>query len=330
MRSTHRLSKGLIYFPLKTNILDNEKIQILRADCGNEGFACFVILLLKIYGNHYYKKFGVREKKLFCDEEKFSKSQLEEILETCFSEQIFDLGMYEKYDILTSESIQDTWSDITYRRDEIEMIKEYMLINTERMSYPERLTIVDLNHKYSQESKKKAEKEKRRQQELADGKPEKKKDEPKKDKEVELLPGQKLTSHEEIIRFCMSDYDTQNDLFKAQVDKDWFDRFKKFNAFIDKDYRPLRISNLQLTYPDFVKLSTEAIDGVVPTRTELKEAIKKLTAIGVTPANSIFHKLRQYVPYVRENNDKAHKNGKTPSAGGSGLKIDHSSAAKNF
>jgi hypothetical protein len=333
MRSSHRLSKGLIYFPLKTNILNNDKVKILRADSGNEGFACLIILLIKIYGNDYFRKFGLRERKLFCDDEKFSKLQLEEILETCFSEEIFHRGMYDKYEILTSESIQEIWSEVTYRRDEIIMIDEYILINKEEMSGADRLSIIDLSGKYLQHSKRKAQKESRNQSEkpVVPAKP-KAPEQPAKpdEKSPEFLPGYKPTPHEEIIRFCLLDYDKQNEAFKAQVDKSWFDRFKKFNEFIDKDYKPLRISSLQLTYPDFVKISTEPISGIVPTRAELKEAIKKMTQTGVGINGSIYHKLRQYVDYVREVKPNGKVNGHTPMAGGSGLKIDHSSSAKNF
>lgn len=332
MRASHRLSQGLIYFPLKTNILSNDKIKILRADNGHEGFACLMYLYIELYGHNYYKKFGLREKKLFCDEQKISKVKLDEVLETCFSEDLFDATLYSKYEILTSEEIQFIWSDVTYRREEIVMIKEYMLIDVGRQSLNNRITIVDLNKNYIQESARKLE-----NAEKKGIKPIPKDESPKPPvakpvKKEELMPlpkiGEGFYLPEEARQFCEKIYDDENEKFKSQIDQVSFNSFIKFNLMIDKDFQPLRISNKQLSCADFIKLNTLPVNGIVPDKNEIKLAVKKLTGTGVNPNASIYHKLIENIEYLREP-----KNGKNGSAHMPVRKVnivDHSADAKNF
>ena len=46
--------EGLDYFPLDTDIAEDEKILYLEAETGLEGFAIYVKLLSTIYRNSYY------------------------------------------------------------------------------------------------------------------------------------------------------------------------------------------------------------------------------------------------------------------------------------
>lgn len=147
MRASQRFLKGLIYFPLQTNILSNERIRVLMSDHGNDGFTCLILLWCQIYGNEYYKKFGPREMRLFCNDHKFQLPILESILETCFEEELFDAGLYNKFHILTSESIQEIWVDVTYRRSVLDVIQEYMIVKLSDIPKSRRVHIIDLTGK---------------------------------------------------------------------------------------------------------------------------------------------------------------------------------------
>lgn len=158
MRASQRFVKGVIYFPLKVNILGNERIRVLINDHGNEAFAIMVFLWCGIYGNDYYRKFSTRERKLFCSDHKLESNKLEAILLTCFEEELFDFKIYKEYEVLTSYSIQETWLDITNRRNMLEIIMEYFMIPIDTIYLSRRVRLTDLSGKVIQEARDKFQK----------------------------------------------------------------------------------------------------------------------------------------------------------------------------
>lgn len=142
MRISNRYAKGLLFFPFRIDILKSESIRMLIAEQKYDGFACVIFLWCKVYGNEYFKIFTNREKRLFCDEHKFSIDQLESVLNTCFDEEIFDRAKYQTFSILTSKHIQETWKEVTKRRTFLEIVEEYLVIDLKDFKNQERIQLI--------------------------------------------------------------------------------------------------------------------------------------------------------------------------------------------
>lgn len=125
------VKEGLDYFPLDCHMEDN--IKLIQAEFGLKGFAVVVKLLQKIYGDKgYYCEWNKDVLLLFMAENAVpsdSKNMIEEILSACIKRNIFSRELYESYGILTSRGIQKRYLVAVYERKQVEMKKEYLLVD---------------------------------------------------------------------------------------------------------------------------------------------------------------------------------------------------------
>lgn len=121
--------QGLDYFPLDVN-LDN-KIEILESEYGIMGFGFIIRLFQKIYANGYYLEWNQYSPILLKKEIGMPKEKINEFINFCLEINIFDKDLYKKYNILTSRGIQKRYFTVCKRRKDIELIKEYLLVNPE-------------------------------------------------------------------------------------------------------------------------------------------------------------------------------------------------------
>jgi hypothetical protein len=121
--------KGVDYFPLDVYL--NSKIKFVEIKYGLIGFAIIIKLLQKIYGSGYWCKFDEDEKVLFSDDIKADVNLVSNVLDEALNRKLFDKGLFEKYEILTSIGIQERYQTIVKRRKEVEIEKEYLLIEGE-------------------------------------------------------------------------------------------------------------------------------------------------------------------------------------------------------
>lgn len=123
--------EGLDYFPLDCHMEDS--IKLIQAEFGLKGFAVVVKLLQKIYGDKgYYCEWNKDVLLLFMAENAVpsdSKNMIEEILSACIKRNIFSRELYESYGILTSRGIQKRYLVAVYERKQVEMKKEYLLVD---------------------------------------------------------------------------------------------------------------------------------------------------------------------------------------------------------
>ncbi len=129
MAITYLKSKGLHYFPVEC---DNVDLDFIESKHGTLAYGIVLRLLERIYKvNGYYTEFDEKSMYLFMRMRNVgSVDLLNEILETCFKENIFCKKMYDEYQILTSESIQKQWQKIVKDagRRNIEIDKKFNLI----------------------------------------------------------------------------------------------------------------------------------------------------------------------------------------------------------
>ena len=118
---------GIEYFPLNTDIDQDDKLQMIEAKYPEHGFAIIIKLLMKIYkeGGYFYH-WGEKEQLLFA--KRIPKTNLEyiqKVINDAAKWELFDQEIYTKYNVLTSNGIQKRFFEIAQRRTRIDIVAEY-------------------------------------------------------------------------------------------------------------------------------------------------------------------------------------------------------------
>lgn len=180
----------LDYFPLDCRL--NDKMRLIEAEFGITGFAVIIKLYQKIYSTKgYYCEWNDEVALLFANENGVGGNAVSEIIKGAMRRGIFSLTMYEKYSILTSPRIQETYVDAASRRDNVFLDQRYLLISHTLL--PENVIINGVNVDINSVN--------------ADGNPQKKGKEIKREeikrKEIKLNERrEEAPSKEEIMKEC--------------------------------------------------------------------------------------------------------------------------------
>lgn len=100
--------EGLDYFPHDTDAVHDEKLELLRASFGNDGYAFYFILLERIYRSPD-AELDVSEaeiQKMLAHKCMVSYQQFINMLKACLKHGIFDAQTYAERGVLTSEGIK--------------------------------------------------------------------------------------------------------------------------------------------------------------------------------------------------------------------------------
>lgn len=119
--------KGLDYFPLDCKM--NEEVDLIISDFGIEGYGVLISMFQFIYSQGYYTKWTTREQKLFSKKVGLSLELSNSIINECLNWDIFNNAMFDKYQILTSRRLQDNYVTATYKRVDVEMDPNYLMID---------------------------------------------------------------------------------------------------------------------------------------------------------------------------------------------------------
>lgn len=156
------LKQGLDYFPLDVQM--DEKLELLEAKYGIEGFAIFIKLLQKIYSNSYFLVWNEEKALLFKKALNVDINLINAVINDCLCWHLFNKCMFEDFSILTSKGIQLRYIEATQRRKEVEFISEYLLVENVSQKYGEKINVninrlnVDINSQKKREEKKREEK----------------------------------------------------------------------------------------------------------------------------------------------------------------------------
>jgi len=121
--------QGIDYYPKDVKAKYDTKFKYVESK--NSVIARLVIYELwdLIYGeNGYYLKFDNIQRVLFLGDLPISDEQLTDILNSCFEIGLFEKSLYDKYQILTSESIQRRYMEAVGRRAKVSIILPYFLL----------------------------------------------------------------------------------------------------------------------------------------------------------------------------------------------------------
>lgn len=331
--------ESLKYFQLDVDVSEDIKMAKMEAKYGSAGFVFIIKLWIAIYSEGYYWYADEDAIAYFCANRlKGSIEDYETMLDSAMNYKLFDRKLYEKYNILTSAGVQRRylWMTKHKRWSRVLMVDDYLIksVNID----PYRIFICDQENRIKYEKPKieiavmavtQSSREEVKPEDLQIAK-EIIKHQAAASDSLQQLHG--MVPTDEIRRYCMLDYDKQNDAFKETVTKKWFNSFVNFNQEIDKDYVQIRNSSYQLNIEQYKKLLTENIDGKLTHKKELMAAIEKLSGNGVKLDFVIFSKLKAYVKIVRSELEtvpgfkNGNSSGQTPAR--TGLKIDHSNLPK--
>lgn len=132
---------GLDYFPL--DVVMNNRMGLIEAEFGLNGFAVVVKLFQEIYGKEgYYCEWTNEVALLFAKKNGVGYNVVSEIVNCAVKRGIFNKEMLQKYSILTSLGIQSRY--IEAKRGKISLIKsEYLLFNVPQTQISETETRVN-------------------------------------------------------------------------------------------------------------------------------------------------------------------------------------------
>ncbi|MDR1623767.1 MAG: DUF4373 domain-containing protein, partial [Tannerellaceae bacterium] len=108
--------RGLSYFPLDTDLLGNRKIRRLLDKFGCEGMTAYFAILCEIYAAEgYFIPFN----RNLCFDIAYmlhlDEARIREILTFCVEIELFDAGLLEKHQVLSSEGIQKRYLEVAKR-----------------------------------------------------------------------------------------------------------------------------------------------------------------------------------------------------------------------
>lgn len=124
------LKSGIDYYPLDVGFLQDLKIRKIMRACGPQSIAVLISLLGNIYNDEgYYMMWDEDVRFLISDEVGVKESLVQEVIYKAINVNFFSRSLFEKYKILTSIGIQKRYKEITSRRRDNSLKKEYSLIN---------------------------------------------------------------------------------------------------------------------------------------------------------------------------------------------------------
>lgn len=136
---------GLDYFPLDVDIDQDDKVALIEAQHGIEGFAIVIKLLMKIYKNGYFYEWTEKEQLLFSNRVNVDINRVNVIINDCVKWQLFDENILNTCKVLTSRGGQRRYLEAVGRRQKVKMYKNYLLLDDETINVYKNLVIVNIN-----------------------------------------------------------------------------------------------------------------------------------------------------------------------------------------
>lgn len=123
-------AKGVEYFPLNVNFINDLKVRKLLLSCGAESIAVLIYLLSTIYKDEgYFVEIHEDEIDLIALDVNVTSEFVLEVINKACEVRFFDVNLYNNFNILTSKGIQERYLKITERRKNSVVITQFNLVN---------------------------------------------------------------------------------------------------------------------------------------------------------------------------------------------------------
>lgn len=124
------LKRGIDYFPLDVNFLQDMKIRKIMKACGNSSISVLVALLATIYRDEgYYAKWDSDAAFLVADIVGTSEGFVEEVVKKALQVDFLDKRMFDDEKILTSSGIQIRYKTASYKKKSNDILDKYNLLD---------------------------------------------------------------------------------------------------------------------------------------------------------------------------------------------------------
>ena len=101
--------KGLDYFPVDTNILQNKKVRRLKRRAGHAAVVLYLQILCDCYANSYFVKWNDDYRLELSEQIEIQEDEIEKMVRLMVDLNLFDRAMFENNDVLTSVNIQNRY-----------------------------------------------------------------------------------------------------------------------------------------------------------------------------------------------------------------------------
>ena len=123
-------AKGVEYFPLNVNFISDLKVRKLLLSCGAQSIAVLIYLFSLIYKDEgYFVEVHEDEIDLIALDVNVTPEFVVEVINKACEVCLFDVNLYENFNILTSKGIQERYLKITERRKNSVVITQFNLVN---------------------------------------------------------------------------------------------------------------------------------------------------------------------------------------------------------
>jgi len=110
------LKKGIDYFPLDVDIFSDTKIRVVMARFGADGFALYLYLLSKIYREGFFVRADEDFFLIASADLQMDREEIGQMLPFLLGRGLFDGGLFEREDILTSRGVQERYQEAVKAR----------------------------------------------------------------------------------------------------------------------------------------------------------------------------------------------------------------------
>ena len=124
------IKQGIDYFPFDVDFFSDIKVRKIIRGCGPNSTSILICLLCNIYKtNGYYIGWDKDLPFVIADLLGISEGVVDEVKNKAIQVGFFNKELFDKYQILTSEGIQKRFLSATSKRKEINLKKEYLVID---------------------------------------------------------------------------------------------------------------------------------------------------------------------------------------------------------
>lgn len=120
--------QGLEYFSFDTDFFSDIKIRRISRACGPASTSILICLLCNIYKDKgYYIEWNENLSFVVADIVGTTEGAVEEVVKKAIQVGFFNKELFDKYQILTSNGIQNRFKSAVKRREEIEYVADYLV-----------------------------------------------------------------------------------------------------------------------------------------------------------------------------------------------------------
>lgn len=124
-----RIAKsGLEYFPFDIDFFQDIRIRKLIKRQGGKAVTVYALLLCLIYKNGYYLQWDKELPFIGSELSGFDEAYISEVIKTCLMLGLFDKGVFEQENVLTSKGIQERYCNIQRLNKRMSRIDRYSLL----------------------------------------------------------------------------------------------------------------------------------------------------------------------------------------------------------